>query len=432
MPGFDVLWPDQDRFRYRGWAAEGPKRYLAGAIVVGTIDQVLLSSLMVGHAHLRATALLRHLLVVDEVHASDVYMTRILESVLARHVRAGGHALLLSATLAAEARQRLLLAATSQPRSLTLEESVSAPYPMVSSRNATSTAIDVFAVTHDGRARSATVELSATMEDPPSVAARAAAAARAGAKVLVLRNTVADCVATQLEVEAQLSEPALLFACGGRPAPHHGRFARDDRQALDVALEQRLGKERPDGGCVVVATQTVQQSLDIDADLLITDLCPIDVLLQRIGRLHRHLRRRPAGIEVPLVIVLVPESRDLTALVGKGGRPRNHHGLGSVYQDLRVLEATWSTLEQERTWRIPAMSRELVERCLHSASLAATVERLGPAFREHEQYLLGEPSATVASRSSTSWTGTSPTPTWSSRAPSTRGSRPGSERATGG
>ncbi|MDB4914145.1 MAG: CRISPR-associated helicase/endonuclease Cas3, partial [Gemmatimonadetes bacterium] len=96
---FDVLWPDAERFRYRGWAAEGPKRYLAGCIVVGTVDQVLLSSLRVGHAHMRATSLMRMLLVVDEVHASDAYMTRILEDVLARHRRAGGHALLLSATL---------------------------------------------------------------------------------------------------------------------------------------------------------------------------------------------------------------------------------------------------------------------------------------------------------------------------------------------
>jgi CRISPR-associated endonuclease/helicase Cas3 len=85
-----------------------PKRFLAGCIVVGTVDQVLLSSLLVRHAHLRATALLRDLLVVDEVHASDAYMARILEDVLARHWMAGGHAILLSATLGSEARMRLL------------------------------------------------------------------------------------------------------------------------------------------------------------------------------------------------------------------------------------------------------------------------------------------------------------------------------------
>jgi hypothetical protein len=113
LPDFEVLWNDdpQERYRFRGWAAEHPKRYLVGPVVVGTIDQVLFSTLMVSHAHLRATALLRHLLVVDEVHASDAYMAAILEQVLRYHVRAGGHALLMSATLGASARYHLLSAA---------------------------------------------------------------------------------------------------------------------------------------------------------------------------------------------------------------------------------------------------------------------------------------------------------------------------------
>jgi len=113
LPDFKVLWNDDpnERCRFRGWAAEHPKRYLVGPVVVGTIDQVLLSTLMVSHAHLRATALLRHLLVVDEVHASDAYMTALLREVLGNHLRAGGHALLMSATLGSSARQRLLAVA---------------------------------------------------------------------------------------------------------------------------------------------------------------------------------------------------------------------------------------------------------------------------------------------------------------------------------
>src|SRR5271168_637311 len=103
LPGFEVLWNDDpdERRRYLGWAAENPKRYLAGAIAVGTVDQVLLSTLMVSHAHMRATSLMRQLLVVDEVHASDAYMIAILREVLANHLAAGGHALLMSATLGA-------------------------------------------------------------------------------------------------------------------------------------------------------------------------------------------------------------------------------------------------------------------------------------------------------------------------------------------
>ncbi len=105
---FDFLWPDADqrKNRHRTWAAENSKRYLAGSVVVGTINQVLLSTLVVGHAHLRATSLSRLYLVVDEVHASDTYMTTLLDRVLAFHLALGGHALLMSATLGTAAQAR--------------------------------------------------------------------------------------------------------------------------------------------------------------------------------------------------------------------------------------------------------------------------------------------------------------------------------------
>lgn len=109
LPGFEVLWadnPDEAEAHTR-WAAENPKRFLAAQIAVGTIDQALLSNLQVRHAHLRSAALLRHLLVVDEVHASDAYMTALLRSVLEVHLAAGGHALLMSATLGSVARFQL-------------------------------------------------------------------------------------------------------------------------------------------------------------------------------------------------------------------------------------------------------------------------------------------------------------------------------------
>ena len=94
LPDFKVLWPEDSRdyLRERGWAAEHPKRYLAGAIVVGTIDQVFFSTLQVNHAHMRAAAFFAHFLVVDEVHSSDAYMTKLLDRVLDYHLSAGGHA----------------------------------------------------------------------------------------------------------------------------------------------------------------------------------------------------------------------------------------------------------------------------------------------------------------------------------------------------
>ena len=167
-------------------------------------------------------------------------------------------------------------------------------------------------------------------------------AAEDGAKVLVIRNTVGAAIATAqaLETAAGCSHPA-LFRVAGVATLHHGRFAPIDRQLLDAAVETALGKASPAAARVVIGTQTLEQSLDLDADLLITDLCPVDVLLQRIGRLHRHARARPPGFAEPQAIVLTPRTRDLLPLL-RGGRGR--HGLGLVYEDARIIEATWRLL----------------------------------------------------------------------------------------
>ena len=392
LPSFDVLWPDRERFRYRAWAAENAKRFLVGCIVVGTIDQVLLSGLMVGHAHLRATSLLRHLLVVDEVHASDAYMARVLEDVLARHVAAGGHALLLSATLGGEARERLLHPGEF-PVPPTLAAAEATPYPRVTHRGG-----DCFAVsiTRGDTARLVRVTARPWIEYPDALAAAAFDMATGGAKVLVIKNTVSDCVATQVEIERLAAEAGrldLVFECGGARAPHHARFARLDRQSLDGAIDSRFGVKRPDGGCVVIATQTVQQSLDLDSDVLFTDLCPADVLLQRIGRLHRHARTRPRGFEVAQAFVAVPGGRDLTPLIGASGVAHHHHGLGSVYSDLRILEATWRLLEEHGEWLIPEMNRHLVERSVHSTALSVIVAAGGQVWRRHEMQMMGRSRA---------------------------------------
>lgn len=392
LADFRVLWNDSDseRWRYRGWAAEHPKRFLAGAVVVGTIDQVLLSALAVPHAHLRASALIRHLLVVDEVHASDFYMTRVLQEVLRRHLRAGGHALLMSATLTDEARRRLL-APDRAPTPRPLDRALDVAFPLVAHRALPSADITERAPS-SSRQGEVQVQLASVAGQPSAIAERAAEAARAGAKVLVLRNTVADCLATQaaLEGAGASGQPVPILQCSGVQAPHHSRYAGGDRRALDAAIEGAFGKQRPAGGVVAVATQTVQQSLDLDADLMLTDLCPMDVLLQRVGRLHRHDRpERPRGFEKPQLVVLVPERRELSELLGGDGVARGPHGLGTVYEDLRIIEATWRRLERCNTWRLPEQCRELVETSLHSDVLHTIAAELGERWQRHETKVLG-------------------------------------------
>ena len=141
---------------------------------------------------------------------------------------------------------------------------------------------------------------------------------------------------------------------------------------------------------VVVGTQTLEQSLDIDADLLITDLCPVDVLLQRIGRLHRHRRSgRPDGYAAPACVVLTPEGGDLAPLLKSGTDANGLGPHGYVYEDLRILEATHGLIAEYGEWRIPEMNRELVERATHPEALEAIVEELGDDWRIHANSVTG-------------------------------------------
>lgn len=395
------------------WAGEHPKRYFAAAISVGTIDQALLAVLRVKHAHLRASALMRHMLVIDEVHASDAYMSRVVATLIADHLATGGEAALLSATLGSVARQRLTAAPWCRNAAdlelPTLDEAIAAPYPAVTAT--TGRAVRVLPCRLDGRSKTVEVSLSPAIDERAAIARLALDAARAGAKVLVVRNTVAGAVAVQQAIEVIAGAGASeLFRVEGLATLHHGRFAREDRRRLDGAVEAALGKARPPGGLVLCGTQTLEQSLDIDADLLVTDLCPMDVLLQRIGRLHRHAREptggprlRAGGFETARAIVLTPDDGLTPYLPGALPKGRARHGLGpvvrdgipgGVYADLRILEATRRLCEGRPTWDIPAMNRELVERATHEEALDRMIDEMpgieGERWRSHGLGITGK------------------------------------------
>lgn len=378
LPGFDVQWDDDpDGSSKRGrWAAEHPKRFLAGTIAVGTIDQALLGAIQVRHAHMRSASLLRHLLVVDEVHASDVYMERLLTSLLSQHTRAGGHALLLSATLGSAARMRLLGLQDAAP--IPLQEAEALAYPAISSSADTVPREK----TGSGRVKSVAMSLDARIGEPDAVAQLALAAAKHGAKVLVVRNLHRTAVATAEALFALAPDHPAFFRCNGVPTLHHGRFAREDRELLDGVIEQQMKEDRGRKGLVLIGTQTLEQSLDICADFLITDLCPADVLLQRIGRLHRHAENaRSTGFEEPQAIVLAPASLEpllLRADYGLGGE----HG---PYRDLVILEATRRLIIEFGQWQIPDMNRLLVERATHPEALDALTAELARSNRAWEK-----------------------------------------------
>ncbi|MDD5000355.1 CRISPR-associated helicase Cas3' [Rhodoferax sp.] len=401
LPDFKVQWPDHpaDEKAHQRWVAESPKRFLAATIAVGTIDQALLGALKVRHAHMRHALLARSLLVVDEVHASDAYMTVLLEKLLQAHLKTGGQAMLLSATLGSSARTRYLSIGQSMKQALpSLADACAAPYPAVSFRNASGMHLQPVA----GNPQHKTVywETLDAMDDPVRIATLAAQAAAQGARVLVVRNTVPAAVATlkALEQLTLAQGGDWLFKVNGISTVHHSRYSRQDRPLLDKAVEAQLGKTRKDSqGRVIIGTQTLEQSLDIDADLLITDLCPMDVLLQRLGRLHRHARpeaERSEGYRQPRAWVLTPAGNDLTPMFKRArhGLGRFHDG-GGVYPDLRMIEVTKRLIQAQFSREIPADNRALVELATHTEALKAIEQELGATWQKHGQTIEGEISA---------------------------------------
>ena len=226
LPESKVQWDDKhaDEIAHRCWAAEQPKRFLAAQIAVGTIDQALCSILQLRHAHIRAMTLLRHLLVVDEVHASDAYMTVLLERLLKLHIKkAGGHALLMSATLGSVARRRLLHCGFKEPP--TLEDACAVAYPAISWLQADRERNNPIAHREQGsqaQVKRIQIEFLAAWNVPEEIAQRAWGAANDGAATLVIRNTVGGAVAVQRSVETLAGydpqdgqAPRLLFGCEG-------------------------------------------------------------------------------------------------------------------------------------------------------------------------------------------------------------------------
>jgi len=375
-----TLWEDdaQARQRERQWAAERPKRFLAAPVAVGTIDQALLSVLKVKHSLLRSVCLDRHLLVVDEVHASDTYMRELLSVLLRAHLGRGGSALLLSATLGEAAAAQFF---GREP--LPLEQALAKPYPALATR-----AMQV-PVASGRSPRTVEVQIQPTLDDAPLLAPLTEAL-RQGARVLAVCNTVGRCNALLRAVEAHLAQQApdllqALFGLDGVRCPHHGRFARPDRERLDAEVSRRLGKGTPSGPLLLIGTQTLEQSLDIDADWLVTDLAPMDVLLQRMGRLHRHERaQRPVGFESARVLLRAPD-KPLHQYLQASGELKGPAGLGAVYANGLVLQCTLESLSAQPRIVIPQQNRSRIENTTHPEALSA----LGLQWQAHASYLEG-------------------------------------------
>ncbi len=342
----------------RSWFTS--RRALLARYGVGTIDQALMGALPVKFAALRLFGLAGKVVVFDEVHTYDAYTGRLLDRLIDHLLALRCTVIVLSATLTTERRAGLIRRAT------TTAPSLPAAYPLLTCCRP-GEAVESVEVAYPGHLSAHAVAMRrielAAPDLPESLVEEIQARARRGECVLVIRNTVALAQETFAALRQEGIETGLLhsrFAFhvrNGHPDPLHQDPAfPDGREAAWVA---RLGKEGPrPEGCILVATQVAEQSLDIDADLLVTDLCPADMLLQRVGRLWRHMTQRPAASrpgpnpETWVVVPALPADGNAEE-IEKALRP--HSAIYAPYVLLRTLRELPATLH------IPAGIRRFLE-----------------------------------------------------------------------
>lgn len=352
---------DSASARCTAWLADHNKRALLAPAGVGTIDQALMAVLQGKHQSLRLLGLFRKVLIVDEVHACDAYMQGVLERLLRAHASVGGSAILLSATLPERMKSALLTAfaeGCGQPAPALPDETA---YPLITSWSASQTAR---VATHATGTRPDVVRTVQTLyvSDLNEVVRSILQAMSDGQCVCWMRNTVADAMAAHALFADQLEADQLMV--------FHARFTLRDRLDMEDRILKHFGPHSTGAqrrGRLVIATQVAEQSLDADWDWMVTDLAPIDRLIQRAGRLQRHRRdahgnrlldaTQPSGRTPPCLWVLGPAWTEqppadwFKAFFPKSSKVYRHHG--HLWLTARLL--------QEGQLRMPADARRLIE-----------------------------------------------------------------------
>lgn len=381
----------------------GSKRGLLSPFVVGTIDQLLFAATRTKHVMLRMAGLAGKVVILDEVHAVDVYMSQFLAEGLRWLGQAGVPVVLLSATLPSAQRRELQAAylAGAQSREDVDVSEVPAPsgYPSVTAvwngpegiahaveecpawKAPVAVRIEVLPEAPPGKGDENPAQISARDRDVVVVLKERLVK---GGCALVIRNTVDRAQQTYRALREEFGDDVRLL---------HGRLTVAERADRTEECLRLLGPSNPEGPArperlILVATQIAEQSFDIDADVLITDLAPMDLLLQRMGRVHRHADvARPDELCEPRVIVTGFSPREsaapwiLSASVGIYGR----------YLLLRTAAVVTSAADA--AWSIPRQVPELV-----AAVYDSERDTVPAAWAEAEAEALTEWTATQRSR----------------------------------
>ncbi len=328
--------------------ADDRRLALLADVGAGTIDQAVLAVLPARFSPVRLLGLAEKVLVIDEAHAHDAYVTEEMLGLLRFHRGLGGSAIILSATLTNAQKEALARCwqGTQPWDALPGWVPNDMRYPLATAIGPADMTATEIAAAPWSRRRTPVKRV----ESPDQALDGLAQTLAAGGCAAWVRNTVDDVL-----VAADLARQR-----GLEPVVFHARFAQCDRQTIEAQLMARFGPSATRAeraGQLVIATQVIEQSLDLDFDQLASDLAPVDLLLQRAGRMRRHRRDRPGGCGEAMLLLSPEPVAQPSADWVRGPLP----GTAAVYRNHAVLWRTAREVLARGALTVPDDVRALVE-----------------------------------------------------------------------
>jgi len=331
--------------------ANSSRAAMIADVGAGTVDQAILAVLPSKFNTMRLFGLAEKVLVLDEIHAYDAYMVQELKALLRFHAALGGSVIALSATLSSKLTSDLIREWQGAMRPSNIIAGDLSPctkYPLATVVGGDGTVIQEPLDATPWSRRTVPVTLIHHEEE---VIQALVSAASDGAAAVWIRNTVDSCRAAAATLRQRGAQDVTVF---------HARFAQFDRQRRETDVLARFGPtDSPRrAGSILVATQVVEQSLDLDFDVMATDLAPIDLLIQRLGRLWRnpHRSMRPPKSHPQLLVVAPPFNANPPSSWLDELLPKTKW----VYHDAGVLWRTLRTLDERHEIVTPDGIRDLV------------------------------------------------------------------------
>lgn len=336
------------------WTDVSRQRLLAPS-AVGTVDQVMTAARLVRFESVRMAGLSSKVLIIDEIHAYDAYMITVIERLLQICNVLGTPIILLSATLPVSTKKKLF--------STIIDESdidVHSGYPLISYVTADNEFYECQSESHEPD-KNIECESLPILNDYESIAELAVKNVECGGCECVIMNTVSDAINVYDSIKKITNDDCNVIL-------YHARMPEKTKDEKIKKILKWCGKdrnERPERA-IIVGTQVLEQSIDIDVDYMITAICPVDLLLQRIGRYHRHgdegtIREHMAIKNV--VQVLIPDEEN----------DAEYGGTGYVYKSC-YLDATRQIIVERPVLQIPSCTPEIINRVYESADIKTMTE----------------------------------------------------------